>query len=93
MIITEFEQFSMKSQLIIVKNIRFGTLHVFATNLILWLQTLMTDTLEALGEIGEKRVQLDEEVNKTTVVIIDARQLLRVLKKILVHYGFYLIPI
>ena len=34
----------------------------------------MTDTLEALGEVGEKRVQLDEEVNKTALVIIGARQ-------------------
>jgi len=48
---------------------RFGTLHVLATNLILSLQTLMTDTLEALGEIGEQRVHLGEEVNKSAMVI------------------------
>lgn len=36
---------------------RFGTMHVFATNLILWIRTLTQETLEEITEIGSRHLR------------------------------------
>lgn len=33
---------------------RYGTMHVVATNIVLWIRTLIKETMEEVSEIGEQ---------------------------------------
>jgi hypothetical protein len=39
---------------------RFGTMHVFATNIIMWIGTLLKETIEALEEAEEHEEEKKE---------------------------------
>ena len=41
-------------------------MHVFATNLILWIQTLMKESMEEIAEIGERHLKHIKSVGPPT---------------------------
>jgi hypothetical protein len=46
---------------------RYGTMHVVATNIILWIRTLIKETLEEVSEIGEKHLKKENTAESYTV--------------------------
>ena len=46
--------------------LRFGMMHVIATNIILWLRTLFKETLDELSEV-EEEILMDQEHHPLSV--------------------------
>ena len=47
---------------------RYGTMHVTATNIILWIRTLIKETMEEVSEIGEEHEKIEREARNYKVI-------------------------
>ena len=46
---------------------RYGTMHVFSTNIILWIRTLIKETIEALEEVEDNQIHKGNSIFNKTV--------------------------
>ena len=47
---------------------RYGTMHVVATNIVLWIRTLIKETMEEVSEIGEQHFNKESHSEHYQVV-------------------------